>query len=400
MTDLRTAQEVWLNRFGNSSLSPAMQAKSEQLRQALDDADAAKAWATVNSMRAICAQLQGQHQQAETLLGAGRAAFELGDYQQAKSLLEESVKLYDGDQHSRAVAKWMLGYVLWNIDGQHENAIVAWQSSLGDFNWLYRRPFPPDGELFRGRVDWYQVRVGEMQQALDECIDLDELPPRLQPRAGVEDAQPAPGPEAADQPPAPAPEEGPADARPVEEPPAPAPMPEPGLPAPDRPPGRVPRIQPGFLEGFSVVEAVALDPNLQPVGVDPHTDEEMTIEQVTIQEQAFGVYNPYGSGSALRLTNRELGVVRVYGDSMNNAGIEDGDYALVRYQDNARNGDIVVAEFDDEDTRATLKRYRRVSKDLVQLISESTEDYPVREFSREDKGFTIRGKVLAIFKKQ
>jgi repressor LexA len=49
--------------------------------------------------------------------------------------------------------------------------------------------------------------------------------------------------------------------------------------------------------------------------------------------------------------------LEVSGDSMVEAGILDGDYALVRRVDTAREGEIVVALVDD--TEATLKYFRR-----------------------------------------
>lgn len=47
-------------------------------------------------------------------------------------------------------------------------------------------------------------------------------------------------------------------------------------------------------------------------------------------------------------------VLKAKGDSMINAGINEGDYVIVRKQNNAEVGQIVVALVDDE---ATLKRY-------------------------------------------
>ena len=49
--------------------------------------------------------------------------------------------------------------------------------------------------------------------------------------------------------------------------------------------------------------------------------------------------------------------LEVAGDSMVEAGILDGDYALVRRADQARDGEIVVALIDDAE--ATLKYFRR-----------------------------------------
>lgn len=47
-------------------------------------------------------------------------------------------------------------------------------------------------------------------------------------------------------------------------------------------------------------------------------------------------------------------LLRAKGDSMNAAGINEGDLVLVKQQSNARNGDIVVALIDDE---ATIKEF-------------------------------------------
>ena len=49
--------------------------------------------------------------------------------------------------------------------------------------------------------------------------------------------------------------------------------------------------------------------------------------------------------------------LEVAGDSMVEAGILDGDYALIRRTEVARDGEIVVALIDDSE--ATLKYFRR-----------------------------------------
>ncbi|KGJ15401.1 transcriptional repressor LexA [Paracoccus sanguinis] len=58
------------------------------------------------------------------------------------------------------------------------------------------------------------------------------------------------------------------------------------------------------------------------------------------------------------LTGREHHyALEVRGDSMIEAGINDGDVVVIREQDTAENGDIIVALV--EGAEATLKRYRR-----------------------------------------
>lgn len=69
--------------------------------------------------------------------------------------------------------------------------------------------------------------------------------------------------------------------------------------------------------------------------------------------------------------------LEVSGDSMIDAGIFDGDYALIRRCDDARDGDIVVALIDDAE--ATLKYLRR-EKGFVRLdpanIAYQPQRYP------------------------
>lgn len=66
-------------------------------------------------------------------------------------------------------------------------------------------------------------------------------------------------------------------------------------------------------------------------------------------------------------------VLRVTGDSMVNAGILDGDLVVVRRAQTARDGEIVVAQIEDE---ATVKRLRR-SNGRVELLPENDAYEPI-----------------------
>lgn len=52
--------------------------------------------------------------------------------------------------------------------------------------------------------------------------------------------------------------------------------------------------------------------------------------------------------------NKDLFMLKVFGESMINIGILDGDYVLVEKRSTAKNGDIVLALIDDS---ATIKRF-------------------------------------------
>jgi repressor LexA len=72
-------------------------------------------------------------------------------------------------------------------------------------------------------------------------------------------------------------------------------------------------------------------------------------------------------------------VLNVKGDSMRDAGIMDGDIAVINYRNHAENGDIVVAVLDEA---VTLKRFFR-QKNRIMLKAENPAYAPI--FSQDVK---------------
>jgi len=66
--------------------------------------------------------------------------------------------------------------------------------------------------------------------------------------------------------------------------------------------------------------------------------------------------------------------LRVKGDSMINDAIKEGDLALIKPQETAENGDIVVALMDDE---ATLKRFYREKWGQIRLEARNPNYAPI-----------------------
>lgn len=83
-------------------------------------------------------------------------------------------------------------------------------------------------------------------------------------------------------------------------------------------------------------------------------------------------------------------VLTVRGDSMIEAGIFEGDLLIVKKQNNADNGDIVVALIEDE---ATVKRFFKASNH-IRLQPENSNMEPI--FSKEVQ---ILGKVTGLIRK-
>jgi repressor LexA len=82
-------------------------------------------------------------------------------------------------------------------------------------------------------------------------------------------------------------------------------------------------------------------------------------------------------------------VLRIRGESMKNAGILEGDYVVVRPQEDATDGEIVVALVGEE---ATVKRFFRES-DHVRLQPENETMEPIRS-----KDVRVLGRVVGLFR--
>jgi repressor LexA len=82
----------------------------------------------------------------------------------------------------------------------------------------------------------------------------------------------------------------------------------------------------------------------------------------------------------------------VRGDSMIDAGILQGDHVIVKKQDAARPGEIVVALIDDE---ATVKYYRP-HRDRIELVAANAKYAPI--VVGEHSGFRILGIVRGVIR--
>lgn len=90
------------------------------------------------------------------------------------------------------------------------------------------------------------------------------------------------------------------------------------------------------------------------------------------------------------VTNDNVFMLRVSGDSMIEAGIMDGDYVIVRQQNVANNGDIVVAMTDEDE--ATVKRFFK-EKNRIRLQPENSALEPIIL-----DNVTILGKVIGVYR--
>lgn len=84
-------------------------------------------------------------------------------------------------------------------------------------------------------------------------------------------------------------------------------------------------------------------------------------------------------------------LLEVRGDSMKDAGILNGDMVVVRRQETAEDGEIVVAVV--AESEATVKRYFRES-DHIRLEPENKDFEPIRS-----DDVTVAGRVIGVFRR-
>ncbi len=95
------------------------------------------------------------------------------------------------------------------------------------------------------------------------------------------------------------------------------------------------------------------------------------------------------------LPGEEHFALKVNGDSMQDVGIYFGDIVIVRKQQTARNGEIVVALIDGIESEATLKRFvKKGNTVILHPENESYEDIKIDDLSQ----LQINGVVIGLYR--
>ncbi|MEH7094503.1 transcriptional repressor LexA [Neobacillus vireti] len=88
--------------------------------------------------------------------------------------------------------------------------------------------------------------------------------------------------------------------------------------------------------------------------------------------------------------DEQVFMLEIMGESMIEAGILDGDYVIVKQQQTANNGEIVVAMTEDDE--ATCKRFFK-EKDYIRLQPENSSMDPIIL-----RNVSILGKVIGVYR--
>src|SRR5699024_7002416 len=158
----------------------------------------------------------------------------------------------------------------------------------------------------------------------------------------------------------------------------------------------------GHLERIEKKGYIRRDPTkpraIEIVDVDDHIEKDTARYAPVIGKVTAGIpitaienieeYTPVPS--SMETTNDNLFVLIIEGYSMINTGILDGDKVIVKQQNTANNGDIVVAMTEDDE--ATVKRFFK-EKDHIRLQPENDTMEPILL-----NQVSILGKVVGLYR--
>jgi len=105
------------------------------------------------------------------------------------------------------------------------------------------------------------------------------------------------------------------------------------------------------------------------------------IEAIEIPDEVIEIAKDH------RFQDGDLYALKVHGNSMIGDGIFDGDFAIIKKQNYADNGDTVVAVIDDNE--ATLKRFYR-EKDQIRLQPANPTFSPIFRKEVEVRGIVVK----------
>jgi SOS-response transcriptional repressor LexA len=336
----------WLYEFDESFLRPAASQLYTRMQTAVNNSDMNVGWLRLNELKNFLTTANDDREIIEILIHCGWAAFQMNNNAEAIQLLREAFSRAATDRHRKAIAGWMLGYILWlRPYPEMSPAISAWESSIEQFDILSK-----SRRLGSGAENWYRDHWNEMQESLASAIDSNGISPTI----GGEPISSA-------------------------------------------------ILNP--IYSFPVIGEISAGEMYN----TRETDGNLEIREVFIDDDGpYRPISLRAGERIINIPqSREYYVLRVRGTSMNASipvPILNGDYVLMRAQNTAQNGDIVAAEIVGVDSRSTLKRYRFENRRYI-LMPESNDpafQTPIsirREFTNLDNQFFIRGVALAVLRR-
>ncbi len=389
----------WLNQFDRSYLTGATHAIAAQLAGNFRPftRDGVLRW--MQRLTEVSASFGADEEMAESYVVCANAAYRINLLRDAADYLKAAIPLYNGHFHQTAVVKWLLGSIYWSRASQPEGraALMLYHEAIDQFE---RLQFMYQAQLDR-RAGWYNQRLVEMRDTAAARAR------NLGLRQSLIPAAPAPAEEETTSEGVPSSAGSPDDWQPEFEPDERSSGMHPEMPpvSAEAPPAEsgaqsfpAPDLYSLLFQTFPISDSIPAG-GYGPLGYDPNPTGYMQIDRVVIDDRSYRIRGLKRNGNLIPLTGylragKQLTLLKVKGDSMNLL-VQDGEYVLIALQNDASDGDIVVAGFVGDETEATLKRYYRRGN---QVALEPVSDNPIHQpriIDASQAGFKIIGVALA-----
>ena len=136
-----------------------------------------------------------------------------------------------------------------------------------------------------------------------------------------------------------------------------------------------------------------IDHRLKASGVSPSFDEMREALELKSKSGVHRLISALEERAFIRRLPNRARALEVSGDSMVEEGILDGDFALIRKVDTARDGEIVVALIDEAE--ATLKTFRREGQ-MIRL-DPANRNYAPQRYSPDQ--VRIQGRLAGLIRR-
>jgi hypothetical protein len=368
---MTTIEDVhgWLNIFDpdESYLGPTTKKMVAAMCSAVKTNDFSLAWSLADRLPKLCDGFGVALEAAEARLECACCILEMGNTRASIKFFQDAASRYHSSPHHRGVSLWLLGHALWKMGGYENEAILAWRKSIKIFGSIQQESRFISSE----KQEWYQARQHEMRKTLKaemmkRGITSEFVPPKRKHEQRTRKQ---------------------------------AALSQTFLKKADSfktKTGLSRNLPKGFLSSYPLIGNI---PAGTPVGIYPGPDDEIEIHHLTINNNFYQVYDLRGIGGRITISEESnYYTLVVHGHSMDLAGIDDGDYVLLKMTSFAQHNEIVAAIIQGHDQRATLKRFI-VRGDKIFLRPDSTNPkYKEFPFGHLEDGYQIHGVARAVLK--
>lgn len=327
-----------------SQKSPILQVSQqmlEQIRDSHENNNPNQHFEVTKRLELLLKDNENAVEKAQIYQDWGAIEMENGDHRDALLKLKSSLELYTGKYDEHAITLFLIGCVEWLIPERRNQSLSSFSRAANEFKAL---------QQYHGKdefKDKYESRQKWTEQILSALIKNDKFPPVFPDVQKNNNAQ---------------------------------------------------NVPPASFKVWEVLEVVPAG-GFGTVGTDRRTIADVYIPQVEINKELFDIFH-LKPGYIVNLTTiRNHIVVKVSGDSMNQTAppILDGDYLLIKIQQQPEQNDIVLTVRQDIDTLANVKRYKIVDGRAVLRPESNNPKHKAIAFDPAQD--LIEGIAVAVFKK-